>query len=91
MSTVRLRIALARRWVSDRAAVVALWWGNLTAAERVLYRAMALLAVGTGGFDWRFGFIVPGVIFALVFFGFRLGRPAGATDDQQPEEGAGRG
>jgi sugar phosphate permease len=66
---------------------IGLWWGALEPGERVLYRAMALLAVGAGGFDWRLAFLVPGALFALVFFGFSLA----ARSRSSPEEGQGNG
>ena len=52
------------------------WWTSLEPGERVLYRAGALLG---GGFAWlvhpALGLIVPGALFALVFFGFSFVRP----------------
>jgi len=50
------------------------WWHALTPDERVLYRAVLLLAIGCWLVTPALGFIVPGVIFALVFFGFSFRR-----------------
>ena len=52
------------------------WWHDLEAPERVLYRAVACLGVGFGLAWLPLAFIVPGVLFALVFFGFSLRRAA---------------
>lgn len=50
------------------------WWSGLDPAERVLYRAVVLLAAGSA-FVWPpLALIVPGLLFALVFFGFTLRR-----------------
>jgi len=50
------------------------WWKGLEPAERILYRATALLAAG-GLVTWPpLAFWVPGLMFALVFFGFNLRR-----------------
>lgn len=52
------------------------WWKGLEPAERVLYRAVALLALG-GIVTWPpLMFFIPGAVFALVFFGFSLRRPS---------------
>jgi len=52
------------------------WWSGLEPAERVLYRAAALSAIGFGMVALPLAFIVPGILFALVFFGFSLRRGA---------------
>lgn len=44
------------------------WWAALTPPERVLYRAVALLAIGFALVWVPLGFIAPGLIFAVVFF-----------------------
>jgi hypothetical protein len=44
------------------------WWAALTPPERVLYRAVALLAIGFALIWLPLGFIAPGLIFAVVFF-----------------------
>jgi hypothetical protein len=46
----------------------------LTPAERVLYRSAALLSVGSGMVALPLALIVPGAMFALVFFGFSFQR-----------------
>lgn len=50
------------------------WWTNLEPSERILYRAVVLLGVGCGLIYPPLAFIVPGVLFGLVFFGFSLRR-----------------
>ncbi len=50
------------------------WWVALTPAERVLYRSAALLSVGFGMVALPLALIVPGALFALVFFGFGVRR-----------------
>jgi hypothetical protein len=50
------------------------WWKALDPAERILYRAGVLLAIGCGMVAIPLGLIVPGVLLALVFFGFNLRR-----------------
>jgi len=50
------------------------WWSGLQPAERVLYRATALSAIGFGMVALPLAFIVPAVLFALVFFGFSFRR-----------------
>jgi hypothetical protein len=52
----------------------ATWWSGLQPAERVLYRAVGLSAVGFGMVALPLAFIVPAVLFALVFFGFSFRR-----------------
>ena len=54
----------------------AAWWSGLQPAERVLYRAVGLSAVGFGMVALPLAFIVPAVLFALVFFGFSFRRSA---------------
>jgi hypothetical protein len=44
------------------------WWSALTPNERILYRAVGLLAVGFALVWVPLGFIAPGLIFAAVFF-----------------------
>jgi len=51
-----------------------LWWSGLQPAERVLYRAVGLSAIGFGMVAVPLAFIVPAVLFALVFFGFGFRR-----------------
>ena len=50
------------------------WWNALGPPERVLYRAIGLLAVGCGMVWLPLAFIVPGILFAAVFFGFTFRR-----------------
>jgi hypothetical protein len=50
------------------------WWTGLEPAERVLYRAIAFLGPGTALVWPPLGLIVPGLLFALVFFGFSFRR-----------------
>jgi len=50
------------------------WWHALGALDRVMYRACALLGAGFALTPWpQLGLIVPGVLFALAYFGFRRG------------------
>jgi hypothetical protein len=50
------------------------WWRGLDPQERVLYRAMVLLAAG-GIVTWPpLAFFLPGTLLVLVFFGFSLRR-----------------
>lgn len=68
---------VSRRARATRVALAPLrWWNGLDAAERVLYRAVALLGAGCGAVWAPLALIVPGVLFALVFFGFSLRRTA---------------
>jgi hypothetical protein len=66
--TVRLRRASA---TAHRPLT---WWSALEPAERILYRAAALSAIGFGMVALPLAFIVPAVLFALVFFGFTFRR-----------------
>ena len=50
------------------------WWTALEPAERILYRAVVLLGAGSALVYPPFGLIVPGLMFALVFFGFGFKR-----------------
>ena len=50
------------------------WWSGLAPSERVLYRSVALLAAGCGLVWLPLAFIVPGIVFGLVFFGFSFRR-----------------
>jgi len=50
------------------------WWSGLEPAERVLYRAVVLLGAGFALVWPPLGLIVPGLLFAAVFFGFSLRR-----------------
>ena len=50
------------------------WWSGLESAERVFYRAAAALAVGWALVWPPMILIVPGTLWALVFFGFSLRR-----------------
>lgn len=50
------------------------WWRGLDPSERVLYRAMGLLAVGGGLIAPALAFLIPGALLALVFFGFTFRR-----------------
>jgi hypothetical protein len=62
----RIRIAAAR---------LVRWWNALQAVERILYRALGLLAIGFALTPLpALAFIVPGAILTLVFFGFSLRR-----------------
>jgi hypothetical protein len=62
-----LRWPFARAWS---------WWSGLEPVERVLYRAVILLGIGFLLTPWpQLGLIVPGVLLALVFFGFSFTRP----------------
>lgn len=61
--------ALRRAWGSLRA-----WWTGLDPAERVLYRALTLLAAGFALWVPPLALIVPGLVLTLVFFGFSLRR-----------------
>lgn len=61
--------ALRRAWAATRA-----WWAGLEASERVLYRALALLAGGFAMWIPPLALIVPGLVLTLVFFGFSLRR-----------------
>jgi hypothetical protein len=47
------------------------WWKALSAEERVLYRAAVLLAAGCGLVFAPLALIVPGALFAAVFFNLR--------------------
>lgn len=53
---------------------LAAWWSSLDPAERVLYRAVVLSAIGFGLISLPLAFIAPAVLFALTFFGFSFGR-----------------
>jgi hypothetical protein len=44
------------------------WWRDLDASERVLYRAIALLAAGFALAWPPAGLIVPGLLYTAVFF-----------------------
>lgn len=46
------------------------WWAALTPQERVFYRAAVFLAAGFGLLWPPAVLIVPGAMWALVFFGF---------------------
>ena len=50
------------------------WWTGLDPADLVLYRSVALLGTGSALVAPALGLIVPGVVFALVFFGFSFKR-----------------
>lgn len=50
------------------------WWVGLEPPERVLYRALVLLGPGCALIYPPAGLVVPGVVLALVFFGFSLRR-----------------
>lgn len=50
------------------------WWSALQPVERVLYRSVAFSAIGFGMVALPLAFIVPGLLFALVFFGFSFRR-----------------
>lgn len=50
------------------------WWAALSPPERVLYRAIGLLAIGCALVWPPAAFLVPGLVFALVFFGFSFRR-----------------
>lgn len=50
------------------------WWNGLLPPERVLYRAIGLLAIGSAMVAPALAFIVPGLLFALVFFDFSFHR-----------------
>jgi len=52
------------------------WWHGLEPAERILYRAVVLAAIGFGMVAVPLAFIVPAILFALTFFGFGPRRPA---------------
>ncbi len=52
------------------------WWNLLDPAERILYRAVVLLGAGFALVWPPLGLIVPGALFAAVFFGFSLRRAA---------------
>ena len=51
------------------------WWCALAAEERVLYRAAVLLATGSGLIWAPLALLMPGLLFAAVFFEFSLRRP----------------
>ena len=48
------------------------WWAALDPPERVFYRAAVALAIGFGLVWLPLALIVPGLLWALVFFGFSL-------------------
>lgn len=50
------------------------WWTGLTPAERILYRALALLTPGWGLVWAPLVLIVPGTVLLFVFFGFTFQR-----------------
>ena len=53
------------------------WWHALAALDRVMYRACALLGSGFALTPWpQLALIVPGVLFALAYFGFGFRRSA---------------
>jgi hypothetical protein len=58
-----------------RAHALRAWWNALEPLERTFYRAVVLLAIGCGLAWPPLAFIVPGSLWALVFFGitFRKG------------------
>jgi hypothetical protein len=64
----------ARKRRRSPLARVSAWWKALEAAERVLYRAVVLSAIGFGMLNLALAFIAPAVLFALVFFGFSFQR-----------------
>jgi hypothetical protein len=53
---------------------VVVWWSGLEPPERVLYRAVALSAIGFGMVALPLAFIAPAILFSLVFFGFSFRR-----------------
>lgn len=74
MTHVRTTLAAARLRTRALVARCSAWWHGLEPPERIWYRAVALLAVGLAGYDWRLALTVPGTLYALVFFGFSLRR-----------------
>lgn len=69
---LKLRAALAR--TASGLLKPLRWWNALTPAERVLYRALVLMSIGFGLVAAPLALIVPGVVLALVFFGFSFRR-----------------
>jgi hypothetical protein len=62
--------------VKRRLTAPARWWRALEANERILWRCILLLAIG-GGLIWPpLAFLLPGVVFGLVFFEFSFRRGA---------------
>lgn len=66
------RIRRVGSGIQSQAARPVRWWAALDPLERVFYRAVVALAIGFGVVWPPLAFIVPGLLWALVFFGFSL-------------------
>lgn len=75
-ATVAIRTAVVRIGAAARQAgrTAWAWWKGLDPAERIHYRAATLLGIGFAMIALPLAFIVVGMLYVLILFGFSFRR-----------------